>query len=190
MIEFSVIYGAWLVWLATWVVAARWSQRTVKRPAVRQEIVYRVVTLAGAVLLFERLFHRWDVPLWQLTTWVAWLFVGFVLIGLLFTWWARLTLGTLWSSTVTRKVGHQVVDTGPYAIVRHPIYTGVSFAALATAAERGTLLGWLGAALIVIGFYVKARLEETFLAQELGRETYEAYARRVPMLVPGRPARD
>src|SRR5438445_12979167 len=49
-------------------------------------------------------------------------------------WWARIHLGRLWSSNVTRKKNHHVVDSGPYGIVRHPIYTGVIVASIATAA--------------------------------------------------------
>jgi protein-S-isoprenylcysteine O-methyltransferase Ste14 len=100
-----------------------------------------------------------------------------------FAWWARLHIGRLWSSSVTRKSGHHIVDTGPYRLVRHPIYSGVSLSAIATAAIRGTAQGVLGAGLLILGFYVKARLEERFLRDELG-PAYDAYACRVAMLVP------
>jgi protein-S-isoprenylcysteine O-methyltransferase Ste14 len=106
------------------------------------------------------------------------------LCGFAFTWWARMHLGQLWSSSVTRKTNHQVVDTGPYALVRHPIYTGVIVATVATAVQRGTALSLTGAALMILGWYVKARLEERFLREQLGPDNYDAYARQVPMLVP------
>ncbi len=82
------------------------------------------------------------------------------------------------------KADHRVVDTGPFAIVRHPIYTGFILAALSMAIARGTSLSFLGLALIVLGFWLKARLEERFLRAELGPDAYDAYAGRVPMLVP------
>jgi protein-S-isoprenylcysteine O-methyltransferase Ste14 len=85
---------------------------------------------------------------------------------------------------VTRKEGHRVVDTGPYAIVRHPIYTGVITAALATMVLRGTQLAIAGAALLAIGYVLKGRLEERFLRAELGAEAYDAYARKTAMLIP------
>ena len=78
-----------------------------------------------------------------------------------------------------------MIDTGPYALVRHPIYTGIILAIAATALQNGTAAGFLGAGLIIAGFYSKARLEERFLREQLGEENYGAYARRVPMLVPG-----
>jgi len=77
-----------------------------------------------------------------------------------------------------------VIDTGPYGLVRHPIYSGITLASIATAALRGTASAWLGAAVMTLGWYVKARMEEGFLREELGEDAYDAYARRVPMLIP------
>jgi protein-S-isoprenylcysteine O-methyltransferase Ste14 len=76
-----------------------------------------------------------------------------------------------------------VVDSGPYAIVRHPIYAGIILSAFATGIAERRLLAMLGAALIAAGLWLRSRLEERFLTTELG-PAYEAYARRVPMLIP------
>jgi protein-S-isoprenylcysteine O-methyltransferase Ste14 len=81
-----------------------------------------------------------------------------------------------------------VVDTGPYGLVRHPIYTGLIFAVIATAVAQATVTGLAAIALITIGLWLKARVEERFLATELGPDDYAAYRRRVPMLVPFIPA--
>ena len=105
-------------------------------------------------------------------------------LGSTFTWWARVHLGRLWSSNVGRKADYRIVETGPYGIVRHPIYTGITLASFATAGMRGTVAGWLGAAVMTLGWTVKANLEEAFLREQLGAEAYADYARRVPMLVP------
>jgi protein-S-isoprenylcysteine O-methyltransferase Ste14 len=181
----SVIRAAWIVWLISWLAAAAWSDRTVRRPAVRREVLYRVLTLAGAMLMFG--FNpdgeRADTPLWSVASGIGWVLAGVVMCGFVFVWWARIHLGQLWSSSVTRKEHHHVVDTGPYAIVRHAIYTGLLLAIIATMLLRGTILTVTGSTLIAMGIYVKARVEEEFLRQQLG-ESYDAYARRVPMLVP------
>jgi protein-S-isoprenylcysteine O-methyltransferase Ste14 len=121
---------------------------------------------------------------WQPGAAPGWAMVGATVAGLAFTWWARLHIGRLWSSSVTRKADHRVVDTGPYAIVRHPIYTGIIIAALATSLLPPTVETIAGAACIALGVYVKARVEESFLREQLGEDAYAAYARRVPMLVP------
>ena len=73
--------------------------------------------------------------------------------------------------------------------MRHPIYTGIIIALVATAATEATLVALLGAVLIAIGLWVKARAEERFLSAELGPDAYESYCRRVPMLVPFLPHR-
>jgi len=176
----------WLVWWISWLAAAAWSDRPVKRPATRHQIVYRLLAAVGVVLLFGMYRHslQAELILWRSPAVVAWTMVAMAFIGLLFTWWARIHLGRLWSSSVTRKADHHVVDTGPYGIVRHPIYTGIILASAATAAMRGTAVAWLGAGVMTLGWYIKARLEEEFLREQLGADAYGDYARRVPMLVP------
>jgi protein-S-isoprenylcysteine O-methyltransferase Ste14 len=72
----------------------------------------------------------------------------------------------------------------PYGIVRHPIYTGILLAILATMAAKGTIPAVAGALVIILGLWMKARLEEGFLREQLGADAYDAYRRRVPMLVP------
>jgi protein-S-isoprenylcysteine O-methyltransferase Ste14 len=175
----------WFVWLVSWWVTAIWSARIAKRLPARNQLPYRALTLTAALLLFggirfghEQLF---EVPARSI---LAWLCVAVVVGGLAFAWWARIHLGGLWSASITRKRNHRIVDTGPYGLVRHPIYTGMLVAALATATLRGTIAGFLGVATLTLSFYIKARLEERFLRTELGRDAYDAYARRVPMLVP------
>jgi protein-S-isoprenylcysteine O-methyltransferase Ste14 len=122
--------------------------------------------------------------LWHVGYDGAYTLAGLTLVGILFAWWARIHLGRLWSGTITRKENHHVVDSGPYALVRHPIYTGLIAAIAATAAAQATVTGLLGAALIAFGLWLKARVEEDFLTVELGADAYGAYRRRVPMLVP------
>ncbi len=182
----TTIRTIWLVWWVSWIAAAAWSDRAVKRPATRHQIVYRLLAGLGVVLLFGIYGHdlRSELILWRTPAALAWAMAAAVVAGLLFTWWARIHLGRLWSSGVTRKADHRVVDTGPYGIVRHPIYTGIILASVATAAMRGTALAWLGVCVMTAGWVIKARLEEEFLREQLGAETYGEYARRVPMLVP------
>jgi protein-S-isoprenylcysteine O-methyltransferase Ste14 len=176
----------WFVWFVSWWTSAKWSSKPVKRAGLRRELPNRIVTIIGAYGLFARPPARFSARLLDLSAHaaIAWVCVGLVVLGFAFTWWARIHLGRLWSATVTRKPGHHVVDTGPYAIVRHPIYTGIIVAALGTALVRGYLASFIGVALIALGFYFKGRLEEGFLRTELGVESYDAYARRVPMLIP------
>ena len=180
----------WIGWVISWLAASLWSGRTEKRAATREMWIYRIVIFAGAILIAP-----WSArvlgerPTWQVGYYGAYAFIGVMLMGLALTWWARIYLGNLWSSAITRKEKHRLIETGPYAFVRHPIYTGLIIALLATAAIEATEVAVLGALLIVLGLWVKARTEERFLSTELDPETYESYRRRVPMLVPFLPHR-
>jgi len=119
---------------------------------------------SGGILLMP--WTAWmlaEKRIWDVDYNGAYALAGVMLAGLLLTWWARLHLGRLWSSAISRKQDHSVVDTGPYAFVRHPIYTGLITALLATAAAEATVTALLGAALIVFGLWLKARSEEVFL---------------------------
>jgi len=98
--------------------------------------------------------------LWQIGTPGIYLLAVLAAAGCLFTWWARLHLGRFWSSAITRKEGHRIIDTGPYGLVRHPIYTGLIGAMIATGIAIGTATGLLGTALIAYGLWQKARMEE------------------------------
>jgi protein-S-isoprenylcysteine O-methyltransferase Ste14 len=178
----------WIAWLVSWGVAAFWSNRTEKRRGIVLEIFFRVLLFAGSILLFViplRLDYFGQVQLWHFSDALKWLLVAMTAAGFLFTWWARIHLGRLWSAWgVVKKSGHHVVESGPYRLVRHPIYSGLILAAFATAIQKGTSFALLGAAVISLVFYIKARLEERFLRAELGQEAYDAYASKTAMLVP------
>ena len=177
----------WTVWVASWLLAAVWSRQTVARPDIGRQLPDRLVTALGAVIMFTSMTPRshTNFPIeWDLPEPARWVLFGCVVAGMAFAWWARLHLGKLWSGWVVRKEGHRIVDTGPYAIVRHPIYTGLIAATLVTAIAAATLPALAGFALIASGLWLKARFEEEFLRQELGPEAYDAYRRRVPMLLP------
>jgi protein-S-isoprenylcysteine O-methyltransferase Ste14 len=183
----AVMFAVWFGWAVLWTAAAVWSDRAAKRPPLRSHILYRVLPVLGGVLMFGAVGSASEqIRLWHAPDVLSWSLVALAVAGFAFTWWARIHLGRLWSSGVSRKADHRIVDTGPYGIVRHPIYTGIIVASAATAAQRGTVQAWLGMALMTLGWYIKARLEERFLRNELGSEVYEAYARQVPMLVPYR----
>jgi protein-S-isoprenylcysteine O-methyltransferase Ste14 len=183
----SACYAVWIVWAISWFLAAVWSSRTQSRASIAQQLPYRLLTLGGFFLLFSARRSHGPDGLWSLPETAGWFMVLLCLVGFAFAWWARIHLGHLWSAFVTRKADHRIVDTGPYGIVRHPIYTGIILAAIALAIVKGTLLALAGALLATIGFWIKARLEETFLREQLGAEAYDAYRRRVPMLVPFAP---
>ena len=179
----------WLLWALSWGAAALWASRPARRMSLRQELPYRVLTALGVLLIFVPVGQGRPGLLWLTPLWLGGLLLVIAIAGMAFTWWARLHLGTLWSGTITAKESHRIVDSGPYAIVRHPIYTGLLLALYATALHHGTIFALAGAVVATAAFVIKARLEEGFLRQELGPAAYDAYSARVPMLVPFWPIR-
>jgi protein-S-isoprenylcysteine O-methyltransferase Ste14 len=179
------IAALWIGFVISWLAAAAWSSSPEKRAGIAAELPYRIVLLIGGIALLVPAHHDFGpLRLWHITRMEAWICAGLVGAGFAFSWWARIHLGQLWSGRITKKADHRVVDTGPYGIVRHPIYTGILLAVFATAAAKGTVLALVAALLITLGFWMKARLEEDWLRRELGPDAYDAYRRRVPMLIP------
>jgi protein-S-isoprenylcysteine O-methyltransferase Ste14 len=187
---------AWAFWAITWWAAAVWRKPAASRAGPGAELLHLSITLAGFILIFATPAGiRWGLSqasladvgqlrLWRASRGVEWALAGATVAGFVFCWWARIHLGDLWSGSVTRKEGHRIIETGPYALVRHPIYTGLILSSAATAALRGTAFSLAGAGLVVLGLWVKGRIEERFLRSELGTAEYDAYAGRTPMLIP------
>jgi protein-S-isoprenylcysteine O-methyltransferase Ste14 len=185
------------LWAISWGVASIWNRRVAARPTTLEQATHLIPTvIGGAIIAFGmrvRLAGAYHViggqPLWDVSRPIGWALFAFAVAGFAFCWWARLTLGDLWSSTVTRKDGHTIVERGPYRLVRHPIYTGIIAAFLSLTLQVGTPAAFLGLALLIFGFWLKARLEERFLMRELGEAAYADYRRRTPMLMPFWPHR-
>jgi protein-S-isoprenylcysteine O-methyltransferase Ste14 len=171
----------WLAWLISWNVAAFWRAKSSAEAPRNQYRLHFAIAVFGFMLAFGT--FSWRVPpLWPVSPALGWAMVGLTAIGLAFTWWARVHMGRLWHGGVSRTPEHRVIDTGPFALVRHPIYTGMMTAVAAVAVLQAQPLALLGAGLFALGFGLKARVEERFLEREIGG--YEAYRRRVGMLVP------
>ena len=180
----------WIGWLVSWIVGSFWAAPIAKRPVTWRARAHRLPIIIGGLLLTPWIAQLLaERPLWNLGNGGTYALAVFMVAGLLFTWWGRIHLGQFWSNEITRKEGHRVIDTGPYALVRHPIYTGLIAAILATGLAVGTATAILGAVLISFGLSVKARAEENFLTSELDASAYESYRRRVPMLIPFLPHR-
>jgi protein-S-isoprenylcysteine O-methyltransferase Ste14 len=114
-----------------------------------------------------------------------WLWLGTTLVaaGLLFSAGARMQLAGNWSGTVTLKKDHTLTRSGPYRVVRHPIYTGMLLAVLGTAVAEGEWRGLVALALVLAAFLRKVRVEERFMLEAFGDE-YARYRREVPALLP------
>jgi protein-S-isoprenylcysteine O-methyltransferase Ste14 len=175
----------WMAFAVVWLTASL----TVKRNARVQpslSLLTHSVTIVAAFLLL--LWSRLSAgPLsWRLVPdSVALSATGWALTfaGLASAIWARFFLGRNWSGLVVIKHDHQLVRRGPYAVVRHPIYTGLTLGMLGAALALGELRGLLGAGLAAAHWWTKSQIEERFLLDEFGAE-YAQYRREVKALIP------
>src|SRR3984885_8989267 len=180
----SLIPTLWSIWIIGWLAAAGNVKRTQGREPRRSAVYNRVPVLLGMAILLapgrlplpvnERIIPAGPEP--------AFFGTLFVMAGLLFAGWARWHLGRNWSGTVTVKEGHTLIRSGPYRLVRHPIYSGVVLALAGTALAIGSLGGFIAVAFILGGFILKLQVEEARM-----RETFSEYAdycRRTARLIP------
>jgi protein-S-isoprenylcysteine O-methyltransferase Ste14 len=118
-----------------------------------------------------------------LATWPFRAGAALTVAGLLFTVWARVHLGANWSATVTIKESHELITGGPYALVRHPIYSGLLLAFAGSALACGEWRGAIAVAVAAGAFRYKLRIEERWMEAQFG-EAYRNYRKRVAALVP------
>jgi protein-S-isoprenylcysteine O-methyltransferase Ste14 len=180
-----LIAWLWCAWALYWALTALSSKTTVRRESLVSRIGYVAALLVGAVLIFGR-----DLPwswlgarLWPRSFGAYWCGVALLAAGLAFSVWARVHLGRNWSGSVTVKEGHELIRSGPYALVRHPIYTGLITAVAGTAITYGTVRALLGLVIITASFLRKLAAEERFMRETFPGE-YERYRASVPALIP------
>jgi protein-S-isoprenylcysteine O-methyltransferase Ste14 len=180
----STIATLWGIWLLGWLISAGATARTVAEQSAPSRLGHSLFVWIGAFLLFfrPRSLDGLMRPLLR-APWTGWVGVGLVAIGLGFAGWARFHLGRLWSGRVTLKEDHTIIRSGPYGIVRHPIYTGLLLAFAGTALAQMTLPTLVGFVLVVIGLIIKIRQEERLLTDHFGAE-YDSYSADVRALIP------
>ncbi len=181
----SICVYLWEAFFVLWVVWALRTKTTQVRESLRSRFSHIIATVAAFYAMFSG-----DVPLGWMNTriiprepWIQALGIALTAAGMAFAIWARAYLGRNWSSNVTVKVGHQLVRTGPYQWVRHPIYSGLIVAMIGTALNRRQVRGLVAVVLLWVGFNIKSRIEERFMAATFGPE-YEQYKGSIGAMVP------
>jgi protein-S-isoprenylcysteine O-methyltransferase len=181
----NILATIWTVFWVLWILPAVFGKRTVRRQSSGSRILQLILLLAAYVLIVDS-GHDWGwLNLRVVRAGSTSTAAGYALLfgGMLFAGWARLFLGGNWSSNVALKQDHTLVRSGPYRIVRHPIYTGLLAALLGTAIALGELRCFLGVLLAAIAWKIKSMSEETLMVEQFG-DQYARYREQVKGLVP------
>jgi protein-S-isoprenylcysteine O-methyltransferase Ste14 len=174
---------SWLVWASYWILARRFVKTTKSTEGAGLGMLHVIPLAVGIYLIFHGSASGvlwWPLYVSPLLQWVG---VAMTVFGLLFAVWSRLHLGRNWSAMVTLKEGHELVRSGPYRFVRHPLYTGFLTALVASAVVAETGDAFIGVAIIIVAYLVKMGREEKVLTLEFG-EKYRTYTHDVARLVP------
>jgi protein-S-isoprenylcysteine O-methyltransferase Ste14 len=170
-----------ICWLAGMVLA----KPTIKSESILSSATHIALGCAAVLLVWDPATGKGFLG-YRLTSgagWVAWLGLAVTISGCAFAIWARTTLGSNWSSLVTVKQNHELILRGPYAVVRHPIYSGFLLALTGTAIAVGEIRAFIGLGFAFIGFLLKSAAEEKFMRQEFSTD-YAQYCQRVKRLIP------
>jgi protein-S-isoprenylcysteine O-methyltransferase Ste14 len=175
----------WIFFLLYWQIKAANTKSTQRlEPAASRILRVFIFLIAIVILSTTRIPLSWlYLQLWPVGLWPFWLGAAVTIAGLLFAVWAREHLGSNWSRSVTIKQGHELITTGPYAVVRHPIYTGILTGFLGMAIAISQVRGFIAFVLVFLALWIKLRMEEQWMRSRFG-ETYATYARQTAALVP------
>jgi protein-S-isoprenylcysteine O-methyltransferase Ste14 len=181
----SFFPAVWIAFLIYWQIRAVNTKSTQRlEPAVSR--ILRVLAFLVTIALLST---TW-IPLpwlyrslWRRGLWPFWVGVAITVSGLIFAVWAREHLGRNWSRSVTIKQDHELITTGPYAVLRHPIYTGILAGFLGLAIALSEVRGFVAFAIMFLVFWVKLSMEEQWMRSQFG-ETYARYVHRTAALVP------
>lgn len=177
----DIVTLCWVVFILFWIYSAFGTKQYVRRGS--WGIGIRIVIALLLVLLLQSQTVRDVLKNWQLAAnpAVQWLGAVLAVCGVSFAIWARVHLGRNWGMPMSLKKDPELVTTGPYRYVRHPIYSGMILTMLGTTL---VVIWWVVPLVFFFGYFVwAARTEERIMSKEFP-DTYPDYMKRSKMLVP------
>jgi protein-S-isoprenylcysteine O-methyltransferase Ste14 len=177
-----LILACWALLAVYWNISARSTKPAAQGQSFAARLTRMPVWL-GFVLFIAAWAHPSGMVAIRRTVFSDSAAVAICALGLFVCVWSRKALGAEWSRDVELKQGHKLVESGPYRFMRHPIYTGHLLMGLGTAMASGSLVGFAGLAMFVIGFWIKLSQEERLLQRAFPDE-YSAYKARAKALIP------
>jgi len=174
----------WVFWLLYWIISARGNKKSLQRPQPGWRLAVLIALLGFGVFIYKSPSPRLAMRILPEVKSMQLLGTTCCAAGVLFAIWARRILGANWSAAPAIKENHELITAGPYAFVRHPIYTGLLLAlfgsvVLAHGRLRDLLLFFI--AVILLG--LKSRVEEKLMLATFP-DTYPDYRRRTKALIP------
>ena len=181
----SLVAYAWMAMMLYWLVSALNVKRTKFLAPRRVRVIQLAFLIPGCLLLFTPRYRAGPLHLALLprSATVAFVGVAITFAGVAFAIWARYILGSNWSSQVAIRENHELIQTGPYRWIRHPIYTGIIGGVCGSATVVGELGAFLGVALITVGLAYKGKQEELNLRATFG-DSWIAHQQRTGMFLP------
>ncbi len=175
----------WVVWFVVWILWAIRTKRTERRESSPSRLSYTVLNVVAFWLMFAgEVPQAWlRMRLYTLNAGIEALGIAITVAGLGFSIWARAYLGTNWSGVVSVKVGHELIRSGPYRWVRHPIYSGMILAFFGTGVVRHQVRGFIAIVVLYAGFKIKSRIEEQVMSATFG-PAYAQYASSTGAILP------
>ena len=181
---YQVAFWLWMATFVIWLIGSLLTKQTIGSFSDRRSrIAVWIVALSWWLLFDRNLAGVLGMHFVPETEFGAYAGLALTAAGLTLAVWARFYLGGNWGTLVELKKDHQLIRSGPYTIVRHPIYSGFMLATLGTAIMQRELHGLLAFVLITVVWTYKSRLEEAFLIGQFGDE-YDQYRKRVKGLIP------
>jgi protein-S-isoprenylcysteine O-methyltransferase Ste14 len=181
----QIIQWMWLGMFIVWFLAGFSLKQTSSSRAEGSSRIAVYIVWAGWWMLFTHGLGKDPLSRKVFEPSIAVSYAGLVItaVGLVFAILARLYIGRNWSALIQVKEGHQLIRSGPYALVRHPIYSGLMLATLGTAIAYAEVSGFLAFVMILAAWGYKSRLEEAAMVEQFGAQ-YEDYRAHVKALVP------
>lgn len=181
----GVIRVCWIIFIVVWLLGAVSTKRTIYRESSPERASYWLLLVIGYFVLVKSSslpppFDWLIVPHTKLSAWVG---AFLCVIGLVLAIWARVILGRNWSGVITLKEEHELIERGPYRVVRHPIYTGILAMFAGTAIATGYFGGFSGLLLAFVSFWLKLKREEDLMLKHFPGK-YAVYQRRVKRIIP------
>ncbi|MGA2051724.1 MAG: isoprenylcysteine carboxylmethyltransferase family protein [Opitutales bacterium] len=176
-------FALWIFWGLYWLVSSSGTKRTLHRARSRGRFLALLVFIALLALGHNGRLPWLFVPLYHPSDSLEILGLILCASGIAFAIWARNILGTNWSAQPTLKENHELITTGPYRYVRHPIYTGLLLAILGTVIASGRTFDFIILAYLLIDTHFKAKTEESLMLRQFP-DAYPAYRNQTKAIIP------